>query len=60
MLLFMGYLRRKSKYPERISQNVPTHITSMTDPIAIDIEIPKIYGMCFFKKEFTKLICMNR
>ena len=32
---------------------------SMTDPVAIDVETPRIDGGCSLEKEFTELIRMN-
>ena len=32
---------------------------SMTDPIAISVEILRIDSRCSLEKEFTKLICIN-
>ena len=57
--LFLGYLRRTSNYPERISLSNPTHIIRMADPIAIDVETLRIDSGCSLEKEFTKLIRMN-
>ena len=36
-----------------------THMMSITDPIAIDVEIPKIDNGCSLEKEFTGFIHMN-
>ena len=55
----MGYSRRTSNYPERIALSNPTHIMSMTDPIAIGAEILRIDSGCSLEKEFTELIRMN-
>ena len=55
----MGYSRRTSNYPKRIALSNPTHIMSMADPIAIDVEILRIDSGCSLEKEFTELICMN-
>ena len=55
----MGYLRRTSNYPERISLSNPTHMMSMDDPIAIGVETLRIGSECSLKKEFTELIRMN-
>ena len=55
----MSCSRRKSNYPERISLSDLTHIMSMTDPVAIDVEISKIDNECSLDKEFTELIRMN-
>ena len=55
----MGYLRRTSNYPEKITLSNPTHMISMTDPIAIDVETLRIDSGCSLEKEFTELISMN-
>ena len=55
----MGYSRRTSNYPERISLSNPTHMMSMTDPIAIGVETLRIDIGCSLEKEFTELIRMN-
>ena len=55
----MGYSRRTSNYLERIALSNPTHMMSMTDPIAIGVEILRIDSRCSLEKEFTELICMN-
>ena len=55
----MGYSRRTSNYPERITLFNPTHLMSMTDPLAIGVEILRIDRGCFLEKEFTELIHMN-
>ena len=55
----MGYSRRTSNFPERIALSNPSHMMSMTDPIAISVETLKIDSECSLEKEFTKLICMN-
>ena len=55
----MGYSIRTSNYPERISLSNPTHMMSMTDPIAIGVETLRIDSGCSLEKEFTKLIRMN-
>ena len=55
----MGYSRRTSNYPERITIFNPTHIMSMTDLIAIGVETLKIDSGCSLEKEFTELIRMN-
>ena len=46
-------------YPKRITLSNPTHIMSITNPIAIGVETPRIHSGCSMKKEFTELICMN-
>ena len=55
----MGYLRRTSNYPERISLSNPSHMMSMADPIAIGVETLGIDSGCSLEKEFTELIRMN-
>ena len=55
----MGYLRRTSNYPERITLFNPTHMMSMADPITLGVEIIRIDSGCSLEKEFTELICMN-
>ena len=55
----MGYSRRTSNYPERITLSNPTHMMSMTDPIAIRVETLGIDRGCSLEKEFTELIRMN-
>ena len=55
----MGYLRRTSNYPERIALSDLTHMMSMADPMAIDVETSMIYSDCSLDKEFTELIRMN-
>ena len=55
----MGYLRRTSNYREKIALSDPTHMMSMIDPIAIDVETLRIDSGWSLEKEFTKLICMN-
>ena len=55
----MGYSRRTSNYPERITLSNPTHMMSMVDPIAIGVETLMIDSGCSSEKEFTELIRMN-
>ena len=55
----MGYLRRTSNYPERITLSDLTHIMSMTDLVPIGVETPRIDRGCHLEKEFTELIRMN-
>ena len=55
----MIYPRRISNYPDRITLSNPTHLMSMTDPIAIGVETLRIDSGCSLEKEFTELICMN-
>ena len=55
----MGYLRRTSNYLERITLSNPTHMMSMSDPIAIGVETLKVDSECSLEKEFTRYIRMN-
>ena len=55
----MGYSRRTSNYPERITLSNQTHMMSMVDPIAIGVETLRIDSGCSLEKEFTELIRMN-
>ena len=55
----MGYSRRTSNYPKRIALSNPTHMISMSDPIAISVETLRIDSGCSLEKEFTELIRMN-
>ena len=55
----MGYSRRTSNYPERITLSNLTPMMSVADPMVIGIEMPRIDSGCSLEKEFTKLICMN-
>ena len=55
----MGYSRRTSNYPERITLSNSSHMMSMADPIAFGVETLGIYSGCFLEKEFTELISMN-
>ena len=55
----MGYLRKISHYPERITLLDPTHMMSMADPVAISVETLRIDSECSLEKETTKLICIN-
>ena len=55
----MGYSRRISNYLKSIVLFDPTHMTSMTDPIAISVETLRIDSGCSLEIEFTELICMN-
>ena len=59
IFLFVGYSRRTSNYPERITLSNPSHMMSMADPIAISVETLRIDSGCYLEKEFTELICMN-
>ena len=55
----MGYFRRTSNYLERISLSHLTHMMSMTDYVAIDVETLRIDSGCYLEKEFNELIHMN-
>ena len=55
----MGYSRRTSNYPERITLYNLTHMMSMVDPIAIGVETLRIDSGCSLEKEFTELIRTN-
>ena len=55
----MGYLRRTSNYPERIALSNPTHMTSMADLVAINVETLRIDSRCSLEKEFIELIRKN-
>ena len=55
----MGYSRRTSNYPERITLSKLTHMMSMADPRAIGVETLRIDSRCSLEKEFTELIGIN-
>ena len=55
----MGYSRRTSNYPQRITLSNPTHMMSMADPIAIGVETLRIDSGCSLEKKFTELIRMH-
>ena len=55
----MGYLRRTSNYPKIIALCDPTHMMSMADPVAIDVETLTIDSRCSLDKDFIELIHMN-
>ena len=50
----MGYLRRTLNYLERITLSNPTHMMSMVDPIAINVETLRIDSMCYLEKEYIE------
>ena len=50
---------RTSNYPKRIALSNLTHMMSMVDHVAIDVETPSIDSGCSLEKEFTELIRMN-
>ena len=56
----MGYSRETLNYLERIILFDPTHMMSMVDPLAIDVETLRIESGCSLEKEFNELIRMNR
>ena len=55
----MKYSRRTSNYLERIALSGPTHMMSMADPVAINVETLRIDSGCFLEKEVIELIYMN-
>ena len=55
----MGYSRRASNYPERITLYDLTHMMCMADHMAINVETPRIDSGCSLEKEFIKFISMN-
>ena len=55
----MGYSRRTSNYPERITLYNLSHMMSMANPIAIGVETLRIDSGCSLEKEFIELIRMN-
>ena len=55
----MGYSRRISNYPERITLSNTTHMMSMADLVAIGVETLRIDSGCSLEKEFTELIPIN-
>ena len=55
----MGYSRRTSNYPERITLSNPTHMMSIANPIPIGVETLRIDSGFSLEKEFTELIRMN-
>ena len=46
----MGYSRGTSNYSKRIALSDPTHMMSMADPVAIDVETLRIDSGCSLKK----------
>ena len=59
IFLVVGYSRGTSKCLERIIVYDPTHMMSIVDPVAIDVETLRIDSECSLEKEFTELIHMN-
>ena len=55
----MVYSIRTSNYPKRIKLSNITHMMSMVDLVAIDVETLRIDNGCSLEKEFTELIRMN-
>ena len=55
----MEYSRRTSNYPERIALSNLTHMISVADPIAIDVETLMIDSGCSLEKKLNELIRMN-
>ena len=55
----MGYSRRTSNYPKRMTLSNPIHMMSMADLVAICVETLRIDSGCSLEKEFTELIRMN-
>ena len=55
----MGYSKKTSNYPKRIALSDPTHMMSVANLLAINVEILRINSGCSLEKEFTKLIHMN-
>ena len=55
----MGCSRGILNYLERITLSDPTHMLSMADYVAIDVETLRIDSGRSLEKEFTELICMN-
>ena len=55
----MEHSRRTSNHQKRIVLSNTTHMMSMADPVAIDVETLRIDSGCSLEKEFTKLIYMN-
>ena len=55
----MGYYKKASNYPKRITLADLTHIMSMADLVAIGVETLRVDSGYFLEKDFTKLIPMN-
>ena len=55
----MGYSRRTSNYPKRITLYNPTHMMIMADLIAIGVKTLRIHSGCSLEIEFIELIRMN-
>ena len=57
--LFIGYSKRTSNYPKRITLSNSTHMMSMADHVAIGVETLRIDNGCSLEKEFIGWIRMN-
>ena len=55
----MRYSRRTSNYPKGVTLSDPTHMMSMVDPMAMDVDTPRTDSGCSLEKEFAELIRMN-
>ena len=55
----MGYLIRTSNYSERIALSDATHMMSMFDLVAINVDTLRTDSGCSLEKEFLELIRMN-
>ena len=55
----MGYSIRTSNYSERTTLSNLSHMMTMADPIAIDVETLRIDNGCSLEKEFSELIRMK-
>ena len=59
IILFLGYLRRTLNYLKKIRFFNLTHMMSMTNLMAIGMEIPMIDNVYSLEKEFSKLIHLS-
>ena len=57
--MFVGYSRRTSNYPKRITLSNPTRMISMVDHVTIGVETLRIDSRGSLEKEVTALICIN-
>ena len=55
----MGYSKKTSNHPERITLSNPTHMMSMVDPVTIGVETLMIDNGFSLDKELTELIRKN-
>ena len=55
----MGYSRRTSNYPERITLYDLTYLMSMVDLVTISVDTLRINSGHSLEKEFTELIILN-